>query len=348
MTSKRVPASKRAPASSAPYVLGRALLPLRAFLGFTFCFAGLQKLANPRFFDAADPASIQSQLAGAARRSPIHALIAPLGHVAVPLGVLIAFGELAVGVGTLLGLRARLAAAGGLALSLMLFLTVSFHTSPYYTGADIVFAFAWTPLLLAGSGSVLSLDAAIANWADKEAGPGPAASRREVVLSGTVTAAVAAMSLVLGGLATGLGRLAGGTADKGGGSRLPPAAGPTPATTATPSHRATAKPGKAPPGTAVGPARDVPVGQAASFTDPATGDPSIVIRPSSGRFVAFDAVCPHAGCTVGYDPSAKVIICPCHGSQFNASTGAVEVGPAPTGLKKLGIAEGPNGQLYVT
>jgi hypothetical protein len=35
------------PASSAPYVLGRALLPLRAFLGFTFCFAGLQKLANP-------------------------------------------------------------------------------------------------------------------------------------------------------------------------------------------------------------------------------------------------------------------------------------------------------------
>ncbi len=60
-------ASKPAPASSASYLLGRALLPLRAFLGFTFCFAGLQKLANPRFFDAADPASIQSQLAGAAR-----------------------------------------------------------------------------------------------------------------------------------------------------------------------------------------------------------------------------------------------------------------------------------------
>ncbi len=185
-------ASKPVPASSAPYLLGRALLPLRAFLGFTFCFAGLQKLASPRFFDAADPASIQSQLAGAARRSPVHALISPLAHAAVPLGVLIAFGELAVGVGTLLGLRARLAAAGGLALSLMLFLTVSFHSAPYYTGADIVFAFAWTPLLLAGSGSVLSLDAAIADWADKQVGPGRRASRREVVLGGTVTAAVAA------------------------------------------------------------------------------------------------------------------------------------------------------------
>ena len=228
-----------------PYVLGRALLPLRAFLGFTFCFAGLQKLANPRFFDAADPASIQSQLAGAARRSPIHALIAPLGHVAVPLGVLIAFGELAVGVGTLLGLRARLAAAGGLALSLMLFLTVSFHSAPYYTGADIVFAFAWTPLLLAGSGPVLSLDAAIADWADKQprrAGPG--ASRREVVLGGTVTAAVAAVTLVAGGLAAGLGRLAGGTAGAGSGPSLPPAAPPRPprpprpgrATKRRPSH----------------------------------------------------------------------------------------------------------------
>jgi thiosulfate dehydrogenase [quinone] large subunit len=339
---------KPPPPSSAPYVLGRALLPLRAFLGFTFCFAGMQKLANPRFFDAADPASIQAQLAGAAHRSPIHPLIAPLGHVAVPLGVLIAFGELAVGVGTLLGLRARLAAAGGLALSLMLFLTVSFHSAPYYTGADIVFAFAWTPLLLAGSGPVLSLDAAIA---DKEAGFGPGASRREVVLGGTVTAAVAVVTLVAGGLVAALGRLAGGTAGKQEGPSLPSAAGPTPASpapaaTTRPRHRA--KPGQAPPGTAVGPARDVPVGQAASFTDPATGDPSIVIRPSSGRFVAFDAVCPHAGCTVGYDPSAKVIICPCHGSQFNASTGAVEVGPAPTGLKKLGIAEGPNGQLYVT
>jgi len=52
--------SKPVPSPTAPDVLGRALLPLRAFLGFTFCFAGLQKLANPRFFDAADPASIQA------------------------------------------------------------------------------------------------------------------------------------------------------------------------------------------------------------------------------------------------------------------------------------------------
>ena len=171
------------------------------------------------------------------------------------------------------------------------------------------------------------------------------------MLSGTVTVAVAAASLVAGGLAAGLGRLAGGTAGQQNGRSLQPGAGPAQTATARPRHRATARPGqpaKAPSGTAIGPASGVPVGQAASFTDPASGDPSIVIRPGAATFVAFDAVCPHAGCTVGYDAGQKVIICPCHGSQFNAGTGAVEVGPATAGLKKLGIAEGPNGQLYVS
>jgi thiosulfate dehydrogenase [quinone] large subunit len=364
VTAKSVPATAEPAAGRpAPDALGRVLLPLRAFLGFTFCFAGLQKLANPKFFDGTSPVSIQAQLAGAARRSPIHALISPLAHVAVPLGVLIALGELAVGVGTLLGLRARMAAAGGLALSLMLFLTVSFHSAPYYTGADIVFAFAWTPLLLAGPGSVLSLDAKVRDWAYRQASAaragarrqarrseptGPEIRRREALLGGVVTAAAAAASLVLGGLAAGLGRLASGNGSQGSAVSLPPPAGPAAAaaSSSAPATGSPAAPGPVPAGKAIGPAADVLVGQAASFTDPATGDPAIVLHPSSGTFLAFDAVCPHAGCTVGYDAAAGVIACPCHGSQFNATTGAVEVGPAPTGLKPITIAEGPGGQLY--
>jgi thiosulfate dehydrogenase [quinone] large subunit len=210
-----------------------------------------------------------------------------------------------------------------------------------------VFVFAWTPLLLAGAGSVLSLDAAIAARAPRSGTAGPDVIRREAVLRATVTAAVAAVSLAVGGLAAGLGRLAGGTSGNSEGASLPPGTGPSRSATATPG-RSAAKPGRAPSGTAIGPARDVPVGQAASFRDPATGDPSLVIRPRPGTFLAFDAVCPHAGCTVGYDPAAKVIMCPCHGSQFNARTGAVEVGPATSGLKRLAIAEGPDGQLYVS
>ena len=84
-----------------------------------------------------------------------------------------------------------------------------------------MFAFAWTPLLLAGSGSVLSLDAAVKDWACRQAAAArrqarrsgatvPEVRRREVVLGGMTTAAVAAVSLVIGGLAAGLGRLAAG------------------------------------------------------------------------------------------------------------------------------------------
>ncbi len=344
--------SNRAPQPS-PYVVGRVLLPLRAFLGFTFCFAGMQKLANPRFFDAADPASIQSQLAGAARISPIHALISPLTHVAVPLGVLIALGELAIGVATLLGLWARLAAIGGVALSLMLFLTVSFHATPYYTGSDIVFVFAWTPLVLAGTCSVLSLDATIAGWAERRAradrqptryaATAEEVSRREVTLRAMATGAVVAGSVIIGGLAAGIGRLVGGTARNTSTPTLP-----SDPRTASPGRSRTPKPGKHPAGTAIGRASQVPVGTAATFQDPQTGDPSIVVHPRAGKFLAFDAICPHAGCVVAYNTSADLFVCPCHGSEFNASTGAVERGPAASGLTKLAIKRGSDGQLFVT
>jgi thiosulfate dehydrogenase [quinone] large subunit len=50
---------------------------------------------------------------------------------------------------------------------------------------------------------------------------------------------------------------------------------------------------------------------------------------------------------VQYDTGNTSFICPCHGSQFNGTTGAVETGPASTGLAKIAIAEGPDGQLYV-
>jgi thiosulfate dehydrogenase [quinone] large subunit len=103
-----------------------------------------------------------------------------------------------------------------------------------------------------------------------------------------------------------------------------------------------------PAGTKIGPAKDVPVGGAASFQDPSSGDPALVVQPAAGTFVAFDAVCPHAGCTVQYSDTARLFICPCHGSEFNGRTGAVEVGPAQSGLTELKIAEGSDGDLYVS
>ena len=160
------------PPPRAHLVAGWALLPLRVFLGATFLFAGLQKLANPNFFDPNSPSSIQAQLIASARLSPIHLLIGHLLRFATPLGILISLGEIAVGIGMLLGLWTRVAALGGAALAFMLFLTVSFHASPYYTGADIVFFFAFIPFLVAGAGGGPSLDQRIAKRASEELGHG--------------------------------------------------------------------------------------------------------------------------------------------------------------------------------
>ena len=51
---------------------------------------------------------------------------------------------------------------------------------------------------------------------------------------------------------------------------------------------------------------------------------------------------------MAYSAPDKTFICPCHGSQFNGKTGAVLNGPAASGLGRIRIKEGPDGQLYVT
>ena len=43
-------------------------------------------------------------------------------------------------------------------LNLILFLTASWHTTPYFLGPDLVFAFAWLPFVLAGAAGQPALD----------------------------------------------------------------------------------------------------------------------------------------------------------------------------------------------
>lgn len=331
---------------------GWYLLPLRLFLGVTFLFAGLQKLANPDFFRSSSPISIHAQLMGAGRSSPIHGLLSHLVSIAPAVGLVIALGEVAIGLGVLVGLWMRVAAVAAMVLSFGLFLTASFHSSPYYTGSDIVFFFAWTPLALAGAAGAPALDTWFARPGAAELVRPGAVARRDVLSRGALTGMVAAAFVVVSGLAAGIGRWAGGgtattvatnTLNTGGANPTTTTAPPT-ATTGSPGPTTTAAP---PSGTAVGPAASVPVGGSAAFTDPASGDPALVIQQTADAFVAFDAICPHAGCTVAYQPSAKVIACPCHGSEFNPKTGAVLNGPAASGLTLIKIIKGANGDLYV-
>ncbi len=77
------------------------------------------------------------------------------------------------------------------------------------------------------------------------------------------------------------------------------------------------------------PVSDVPVGGGTILQSP----PIVVTQPTKGTFEAFSSICPHAGCPVTSIQSG-LIICPCHGSQFDITTGDVKAGPAPHGLDK--------------
>ncbi|MGW6565942.1 DoxX family protein [Streptomyces sp. NPDC054975] len=138
-----------------------ALLPLRVFLGVTFIYAGLDKLTDSAFMSDTGSGSIGEMMRGVRDGSAIPALVDLALKSPVGFGHAIAIGELAVGIGTLLGLFARVAALGGALISLSLWLTVSWQTNPYYYGNDLAYLMAWLPLVLAGA-SYFSLDALLA------------------------------------------------------------------------------------------------------------------------------------------------------------------------------------------
>jgi thiosulfate dehydrogenase [quinone] large subunit len=137
-----------------------ALLPLRVFLGVTFIYAGLDKLTDSAFMSDAGSGSVGDMMRTVRDSSAIPQLVDLALKNPVGFGYAIALGELAVGIGTLIGLLSRIAALGGALISLSLWLTVSWAADPYYYGNDLAYLMAWLPLVLAGA-PVLSVDAAI-------------------------------------------------------------------------------------------------------------------------------------------------------------------------------------------
>ncbi|WP_406386689.1 DoxX family protein [Streptomyces sp. NBC_01618] len=139
-----------------------ALLPLRIFLGVTFIYAGLDKLTDSSFFRASGAGSIGETMHAVRDSSAIPALVDLALKNPGTFGYAIAIGELLVGIGTLIGLRARLAALGGALIALSLWLTVSWQVEPYYFGNDLAYLMAWLPLLLGGA-AAFSVDALLAS-----------------------------------------------------------------------------------------------------------------------------------------------------------------------------------------
>ncbi|MEV7354549.1 Rieske 2Fe-2S domain-containing protein [Kitasatospora sp. NPDC091276] len=297
-----------------------ALLPLRLFLGVTFVYAALDKLSDAHYLaGAADPASFVSQTQAAKGGSPISFLLGAALDAPTLFALAVAFGELAVGLGTLLGLWGRIAALGGALINLSLWLSVSWNVSPYYLGNDLGYLMAWTPLLLAGTPD-LSVDGYLARRAGRDRGRGlgeDRVRRRALVDGGIAAVAIGGAGLLTGSLTRTFGRA----------KHSAPKQSAAPATT----------PAQSGPAPSVA-AASVPVGGSAQVKDPATGDAVYIVQPKAGQYCGLSAVCTHSGCAVDA-PKNGQLYCPCHGSRFDAATGAVVNGPAVKPLPKYTVTQ---------
>ena len=364
--------------------LGWVILPLRLFLGITFLYGGFQKLTDPQYFDPSARGYIGKQIEAFATGSPIHNFLINVALFHAHLfGALVAYGELAIGIATLLGFLTLPAAFSGLLLNVLFFLSATWRVYPYFYGSDIVFIFCWITLLVAGSvSSVLpTVDGFIVSLLLKPPSSGwrlklgrvlrvflgvrekaypqegiqkisnnqrrqypPATIRknykqkqgalqqpnkaRRSFIWGAVTGGFVMLTLAW-------------TAER---LHLVPQSvnnlvsqAPTPAPTQqTPGLSGTTVTNGS--STIIGHTSDVPINNATSFTIPSNGDPGVLIHLNNGQFVAFDAVCTHAGCPVDYDPGTQHLICPCHGAEFDpAHAAAVLGGPTITPLASVSI-----------
>lgn len=347
------------------------LLPLRLFLGLTFIYAGIQKLTDPQYFNPKAPGYIGKQIVGFATNTPLHFLLIHTIEHAVFFGAVVAFGELAIGLGTLFGVLLRPATFFGILINIVFFLSATWHVYPYFYGSDIVFVFCWLTLFLSGPintgmpsidewfvqnvlsentrshyAALISLvlginpeptpEPALANQGRQGAGGGKRVQNRYAQVQ---RAKQQSRRNFLWGMATGGAGIAviawlGSTMHFFGGAGSASGVNSSSSgTTATSSGTAsTSGP------TVIAKASAVPTNSAATFTLTSNGDPGVLVHLNNGQFVAFDATCTHAGCPVSYDPSSQLLQCPCHGAAFDPSKNAAVVqGPAPTPLTSVPI-----------
>jgi Rieske Fe-S protein len=155
-----------------------------------------------------------------------------------------------------------------------------------------------------------------------------------------VTAPLSRRSLLAGGVTIMAGGIAGYVVTRSTDAAKANPGTVTPNGYAVPAPHSTASPRS--PGTLLTPLSDVPQGGGVVI-----GSQHIVVtRDSSGAVHAFSAVCTHQGCLVN-QVSNGTIDCPCHGSQFNADTGAVVTGPASTPLPQVSTTV-KGGNVYRT
>lgn len=96
--------------------------------------------------------------------------------------------------------------------------------------------------------------------------------------------------------------------------------------------------------TPVGKAEEIPEGDMRSFQ---IGGEDVAVAKVDGKLHAFGNVCTHAHCqlTEG-ELDGTTVTCPCHGSQFDVTTGNVLNGPATMPVDSYEVSE-ESGELSI-
>lgn len=120
----------------------------RLFLGITWIYAGWDKASDPGFLTKGASSYIGTELSAYAQHSPISFLLNKLLEHAQLVGLFVMFTEFAIGIAVLLWIAPTLAAFGGFAMALSLWLASSWHVKPYFLASDSAYTFLWLGFFL--------------------------------------------------------------------------------------------------------------------------------------------------------------------------------------------------------
>jgi thiosulfate dehydrogenase [quinone] large subunit len=159
-----------------------AIRVLRAWLSFTWIYAGWDKATDPGFLTEGSSSFIGDQLIGYSNNSPVGWLFNGLAEQANAVGIFVIFSEFAIGLATLLWIAPTSAAFGGFMMSIVLWLGSTFYVSPYFLGSDTAYAILWLVYFLTLVGNRRTVDISL--------------DRRGAIRVGVLSAAAVASALV--------------------------------------------------------------------------------------------------------------------------------------------------------
>jgi thiosulfate dehydrogenase [quinone] large subunit len=121
---------------------------IRLWLGVTWVYGGWNKATDSGFLNQSSPHYIGEQLNGYLKTSPISSILRHMMEHSYQIGWMVMLSEFAIGIAVLLGIAIELAAFGGFAMAITLWLSATWNVKPYFLGSDTAYAILWLSLFL--------------------------------------------------------------------------------------------------------------------------------------------------------------------------------------------------------